>query len=102
MPRLRLIAAALTTAILVGALGAPADAGARDTSLKILLDGQIWFCHTNPTGWKLADFKAVCSMIEPGGKGAVVEYIIDRNGKVRPKPVSQLKKETSAVLRRTV
>jgi hypothetical protein len=58
---------------------------ARDTSVKVLLDGQHWFCHVDPSGWKLEDFKAVCSQIEPGGKGQVVEFVVDRKGKVRRK-----------------
>jgi hypothetical protein len=60
-------------------------AGARDTSVKVLLDGQLWFCHTDPTGWSLADFKAVCSQIEPGGKGQIVEFVVDKKGKIRRK-----------------
>ena len=76
-----------TAALLIAALFAvPTAARARDTGVKILLDGQLWFCHVDPTGWPLADFKAVCAQIEPGGKGAIVEFIVDRKGKIRRKP----------------
>lgn len=91
-----LAAAAL---LLVFALGlAVAPAHARDTSVKVLLEGQLWFCHVDPTGWSLADFKAVCSMIEPGGKGEIVEFIVDRRGKVRRKPPAPKKQASFAEL----
>jgi len=89
-------AVALLSAFAFAALIAPAHA--RDTSVKVLLDGQLWFCHTDPTGWPLADFKAVCSMIEPGGKGEVVEFIVDRRGKVRRKPPAPKKQASAAEL----
>jgi len=96
----KVIAAAFSTAMLLGVLALPA--AARDTSVKVLINGEYWFCHTDPTGWPLADFKAVCSLIGPGGKGEFVEFIVDGKGKVRRKPASQLKHETNAALRRTV
>jgi hypothetical protein len=76
--------AALLIASALAAAGASL-AAARDTSVKVLLDGQHWFCHLDPEGWTLEDFKAVCSQIEPGGKGPVVEFVVDRKGKVRRK-----------------
>ena len=97
MPRTTIIAAAMLTLAAFGA-----GALARDTSVKVLLEGQHWFCHTDPAGWPLADFKAVCSMIEPGGKGEVVEFVVDRKGKVRRKPAGQLKRETRDALRGAV
>lgn len=66
----------------------PASA-ARDTSVKVLFQGTHWFCHTDPTGWPLADFTAVCSQIEPGGKGDFVEFVLDRKGKMRRKPATK-------------
>jgi hypothetical protein len=89
----KVLAAVLLSAFVFDGLIAPARA--RDTSVKVLLDGQLWFCQQDPTGWPLADFKAVCSMIEPGGKGEIVEFIVDRNGKMRRKPPAP-KKQTSA------
>jgi hypothetical protein len=88
--------AALLMAVL---LAAPMTAQARDTGVKVLLDGQLWFCHVDPTGWPLADFKAVCAQIEPGGKGEVVEFIVDRKGKIRRKPAEVPKKISLADLR---
>jgi hypothetical protein len=82
-------------AIAVGA----AAADARDTSIKVILEGQHWFCHTDPTGWPLADFKAVCSLIDAGGKGEFVEFIVDRKGKVRRKPQSPKKADPKPPLR---
>lgn len=79
-------------------LAAPIAAHARDTGVKVLLDGQLWFCHVDPTGWPLADFKAVCAQIEPGGKGEIVEFIVDRKGKVRRKPPAAPKKISLADL----
>ena len=93
--RTRTNIAALLTAVM---LAAPIAAHARDAGVKVLLDGQLWFCHVDPTGWPLADFKAVCAQIEPGGKGEVVEFIVDRRGKVRRKPPEPAKKITLADL----
>ena len=102
MPRTK-STAMLLSACLVGVLAAPAEAHARvDQGLKLVLDGQYWFCQSDPTGWTLADMKAVCSQIEPGGKGEVVPFIVDRDGKVRRKPLAQLKRETRAELRPTL
>lgn len=64
---------------------------ARNTSVKVLFQGTHWFCHTDPTGWPLADFTAVCSQIEPGGKGDFVEFTLDRKGKMRRKPATKSK-----------
>lgn len=97
MPRTTILAVAMLTLAVFSA-----GVAARDTSVKVLLDRQHWFCHTDPTGWPLADFKAVCSMIEPGGKGEVVEFIVDRKDKVRRKPAGQLKRETRDALRGAV
>ena len=91
--RIRTITAALLVAAL---LAVPTAARARDTGVKVLLDGQLWFCHVDPTGWPLADFKAVCAQIEPGGKGEVVEFIVDRKGKVHRKPPEAPKKVSLA------
>ena len=93
----KIVAATFSTAVFFGALSVPANA--RDTSIKVVLDGEYWFCQSDPTGWSLADFKAVCSLIGPGGKGAFVEFMVDGKGKVRRKPVAQLKHETSTALR---
>jgi hypothetical protein len=91
------ITAAFSTALIFGSLSMPA--AARDTSVKVLINGEYWFCAQDPTGWPLADFRAVCSLIGPGGKGEFVEFVVDAKGKVRRKPVSQLKHETSNALR---
>ncbi len=95
MSRITTIVAALLTA---GLLTAPTAARARDTGVKVLLDGQLWFCHLDPAGWRLADFKAVCSQIEPGGKGEIVEFIVDRKDKVRRKPPAPKKQVSLADL----
>jgi hypothetical protein len=87
---------AIVTALLAAAAFAPANA--RDAGVKVLLDGQHWFCHTDPAGWSLADFKAICSMIEPGGTGVVVEFFVDGKGKVRRKPPAPKKQASLAEL----
>jgi hypothetical protein len=88
-------AAVLLSALALAATLAPGHA--RDTSVKVLLNGEYWFCYTDPTGWSLADFKAVCSQIDAGGKGEFVEFMVDRRGKVRRKP-QQPKKDEPAKL----
>ena len=88
--RLRLTVASLCLTSFVALVHA-APSAARDTSLKVLFQSTHWFCHLDPTGWPLADFKAVCSQIEPGGKGQFVEFILDRNGRMRRKPVTKPK-----------
>ena len=75
---------------------------ARDTSVKVLLDGEYWFCQEDPTGWPLADFKAVCSLIGPGGKGEFVEFVVDKKGKIRRKPAGQQRTEMRAIMRGTL
>lgn len=84
--------AAASLLLAFGALRAiaPAHAG---QGLKIVLDGEYWFCDRNPTGWSLADFKAVCSKIGLGGRGAFVEFYVDAKGKVRRKPQTPQKQE---------
>jgi len=83
--------AVLLSAVTFGVTCVPAQA--RDSSVKVILDGGYWFCHTDPTGWPLADFKAVCSQIDAGGQGEFVEFIVDRKGKVRRKPQAPKKDE---------
>jgi len=76
-------------ALAFGALLFAASAGvtqARDTAVKILYDSKYWFCYTDPTGISLAEFKSICQLIEPGGKGDFVEFYVDRKGKMRRKP----------------
>jgi hypothetical protein len=95
VPRIAFIVAASLTAFALAAQ----PTTARDTSLKVLLDGEYWFCQEDPTGWPLADFKSVCSLIGPGGKGAFVEFIVDAKGKVRRKPVNRQRTEMRAIMR---
>lgn len=84
-PRKSMIAVAFAFGALL-ILAASGGAQARDSSIKILYDGKYWFCYTDPTGISLAEFKSICQMIEPGGKGGFVEFTVDRHGKMRRKP----------------
>ena len=82
---------AVLVLIATGAFGAaPAHA---DQGIKVLINGEYWFCDRNPIGWSLADFKAVCSKIGPGGRGEFVEFYVDGRGKVRRKPQTPKKQE---------
>lgn len=74
---------------------------ARDAGLKIIYDGKYWFCYTDPTGISLAEFKSICQLIEPGGKGVFVEFTVDRHGKMRRKPGAK-PKPADLGLRRTL
>lgn len=94
--------ALLIVSSLLTALTFCGPAAARDTSVKVLINGEYWFCQSDPTGWTLSDFKAVCSLIGPGGKGEFVEFIVDGKGKVRRKPVSQRRSEMRAAMRGTL
>ena len=78
------VALALGALLIVANLDAAK--AARDAGLKIIYDDKYWFCYTDPTGISLAEFKSICQLIEAGGKGAFVEFTVDRHGKMRRKP----------------
>lgn len=86
--------AALSALLVLCLLGT--QAVARDTPVKVVLDGRYWFCHTNPSGWTVGEFEGVCTPISAGGVGEFVEFYVDRKGKVRRKP--PVKKKASAGL----